>query len=110
MATSGLESPPPPAVSPQSPSLQATPSQAPPPQASPRRKPTTDEVKIANQTWGPPRLVELQRETGKTLGISIVGKNRKNMTIGHDDRENPVCAASEVLGSADTHSHHSLHF
>uniref|UniRef100_A0A8W8NXS3 Multiple PDZ domain protein n=2 Tax=Magallana gigas TaxID=29159 RepID=A0A8W8NXS3_MAGGI len=26
-----------------------------------------------NQTWGPPRTVELEREQGKSLGISIVG-------------------------------------
>lgn len=43
------------------------------PQASPRQKETVV-VGSGNQTWGPPRLVELYREPGKTLGISIVGK------------------------------------
>ncbi|XP_053394209.1 multiple PDZ domain protein-like isoform X3 [Mercenaria mercenaria] len=42
------------------------------PQVSPRQKETVV-VGSGNQTWGPPRLVELHREPGKTLGISIVG-------------------------------------
>jgi hypothetical protein len=29
---------------------------------------------IRAESWGPPRVVELEREEGKTLGISIVGK------------------------------------
>lgn len=74
MATRSVESPPPYAVSPQPVIPQATPTQAALPQASPRRKTKADEVNLANQTWGPPRLVELQREPGKTLGISIVGE------------------------------------
>ena len=72
MTMSGVESPPPPAISPQSPPPQAPPTQA-PPQASPRRINKAEEVSLANQTWGPPRLVELHREPGRTLGISIVG-------------------------------------
>ncbi|XP_052777212.1 multiple PDZ domain protein-like isoform X9 [Mya arenaria] len=43
-----------------------------PPEVSPRQKETIV-VGPGNQTWGPPRLVELYREQGKTLGISIVG-------------------------------------
>lgn len=27
-----------------------------------------------DHTWGPPRIVILEREPGKSLGISIVGK------------------------------------
>ena len=44
------------------------------PQVSPRQQKETIVVGPGNQTWGPPRLVELQREPGKTLGISIVGR------------------------------------
>ena len=38
-------------------------------------KPKTAEVtRIGQQTWGPPRTVELHRQPDKSLGISIVGK------------------------------------
>ncbi|KAK3091257.1 hypothetical protein FSP39_018351 [Pinctada imbricata] len=42
---------------------------------SPRQKSLSADGSPAtsNQTWGPPRTVELQREPGKSLGISIVG-------------------------------------
>lgn len=46
------------------------------PQASPRQKSLAADGSPAtgNQTWGPPRTIDLEREPGKSLGISIVGK------------------------------------
>ena len=43
---------------------------------SPRVKSLTSDGSPAtgNQTWGPARTVELEREQGKSLGISIVGR------------------------------------
>lgn len=43
---------------------------------SPRVKSLTADGSPAtgNQTWGPPRTVELEREPNKSLGISIVGR------------------------------------
>ena len=44
---------------------------------SPVKVKTAEKVKTADrigqQTWGPPRTIELHRQPDKSLGISIVG-------------------------------------
>ena len=50
---------------------------------SPRVKSLTSDGSPAtgNQTWGPARTVELEREQGKSLGISIVGRYSVGVSI-----------------------------
>eukprot|EP00105_Crassostrea_gigas_P032814 XP_011455964.1 PREDICTED: multiple PDZ domain protein isoform X3 [Crassostrea gigas] len=56
-------------------SPERSPVQKTPETVTPRVKSLTADGSPAtgNQTWGPPRTVELEREQGKSLGISIVG-------------------------------------
>ncbi|XP_061191832.1 multiple PDZ domain protein-like isoform X3 [Saccostrea echinata] len=64
-----------PESSPERSPLKSTPLQRTSETVSPRVKSLTSDGSPAtgNQTWGPPRTVELEREPGKSLGISIVG-------------------------------------
>lgn len=57
-------------------SPERSPVQKTPETVTPRVKSLTADGSPAtgNQTWGPPRTVELEREQGKSLGISIVGQ------------------------------------
>ncbi|KAL5021229.1 hypothetical protein ScPMuIL_000384 [Solemya velum] len=55
-------------------------------QRSPRQKSDSSSAS-SNHTWGPPRTVELQREQGRSLGISIVGGR---VDLFHVNQENII--------------------
>lgn len=65
-------------------SPERSPVQKTPETVTPRVKSLTADGSPAtgNQTWGPPRTVELEREQGKSLGISIVGQCLLYITSG----------------------------